>query len=154
MSFAFVFVGLVIAATLMLIVGWLALPWYLRALRWWPGRRDSGPADMPGRWWGSGTRRYRTGRASTTCGRLIVAPSTRRDFAWVAVHSIAALTAGLLAIALPLAALNTLAIPFYWWALPPDEPVSSIYPGTSWWGAAPMPLFAVGYAYWPGGRSP
>ncbi|WP_336389693.1 sensor domain-containing protein, partial [Prescottella equi] len=34
-SFAFVFVGLVIAATLMLIVGWLALPWYLRALRWW-----------------------------------------------------------------------------------------------------------------------
>ncbi|WP_238773875.1 sensor histidine kinase [Prescottella equi] len=145
-SFAFVFVGLVIAATLMLIVGWLALPWYLRALRWW-----------------AGSARQRAGRyAGTVVGeryppipdrpgfddlrRLIVAPSTRRDFAWVAVHSIAALTAGLLAIALPLAALNTLAIPFYWWALPPDEPVSSIYPVTSWWGAAPMPFFAVGYA--------
>lgn len=144
-SLCFLVVGLMIGAMLILIVGWLAVPAYVRALRWWAG----GARVRAGRYTGTvvGERypQITDHPGFDDLRRLLTAQSTRRDFAWVAVHSIAALTAGLLAIGLPVAALNSLAIPFYWWALPPDEPVSSIYPVTSWWGAAPMPLVAVGY---------
>lgn len=145
-SMCFLVAGLVIAATLILIVGWLAVPPYLRALRWWAGLARERAGRYTGIVVGERYPPIPDRPGFDDLRRLLTAPSSRRDFAWVAVHSIAALTTGLLAIALPLAALNTLAIPFYWWALPPDEPVSSIYPVTSWWGAAPMPLFAVAYA--------
>lgn len=150
-SLCFLLVGLVVASTLILIVGWLAVPWYLRALRWWAGLAR----ERAGRFTGAAIdERYppipdRPGFDDLRL--LLTAPSTRRDVAWVATHSIVALTAGLVAVALPLGALNALAIPFYWWALAPDDPVSSIYPVTSWWGAAPMPLLAAGYlvlAWW------
>lgn len=145
-SLALLVAGLVVASLLILIVGWLALPTYLRALRWWAGRARG----RAGRFTGVEiAQRYPPIPEHVgfdDLRRLLLAPSTRRDFAWVAIHSMAALTAGLLAVGLPLAALNSLAIPFYWWVLPADEPVSSIYPVTSWWGAAPMPLVAVGYA--------
>lgn len=145
-SLCLLVVGLIVGALLILIVGWLALPAYLRVLRWWAGRARV----RAGRYRGTEVaERYPPIPARPgfdDLRRLLAAPSTRRDFAWVAIHLVAAPTAGLLAVGLPLAALNSLAIPFYWWALPPDEPVSSIYPVTSWWGAAPMPLVAVGYA--------
>ncbi|WP_433611536.1 sensor histidine kinase [Prescottella agglutinans] len=138
--------GLVVGALLILIVGWLALPVYLRVLRWWAG----GARGRAGRFTGVEiAQRYPPipeHAGFDDLRRLLLAPSTRRDFAWVAIHSIAALTAGLLAVGLPFAALNSLAITVYWRMLPADEPVSSIYPVTSWWGAAPMPLVAVGYA--------
>ncbi|WP_031938499.1 sensor histidine kinase [Prescottella defluvii] len=145
-SLCFLVAGLVIASTLILIVGWLAVPLYLRALRWWAGRARERAGRFTGTVVGERYPPIPDRPGFDDLRRLLTAPSTRRDFGWVAVHSVAALTTGLLAIALPLAALNTLAIPFYWWMLPADEPVSSIYPVTSWWGAAPMPLVAIAYA--------
>ncbi|RVW02715.1 sensor histidine kinase [Rhodococcus xishaensis] len=138
-------VGIVIASLLILIVGWLAVPVYVRVLRWWAGQARA----RAGRFTGTPiVGRYppipqRPGLDDLL--RLLTAPTTRRDFAWLAIHAIAAPTAGLFLVALPVGALNSLAIPFYWWMLPADEPVSSIYPVTSWWGAAPMPLVAIGY---------
>jgi signal transduction histidine kinase len=52
---------------------------------------------------------------------------------------------------LPLGALNTFVVPFYWQAMPADEPVSNPYPVTSWWGAAGMPVVGALYlllAWW------
>ncbi|QBJ97867.1 sensor histidine kinase [Rhodococcus sp. ABRD24] len=144
-SMCFLFVGLVIASTLMLVVGWIAVPWYLRALRWWAGLARERAGRYTGTVVGERYLQITDNPGFDDLRRLLTAPSTRRDFAWVAVHSIAALTAGLLAVGIPLAALNSLSIPLYWWSLPADAPVSSIYPVTSWWGAAPMPLIGVGY---------
>ncbi|MGW6695286.1 sensor histidine kinase [Rhodococcus sp. NPDC054953] len=150
-SLCFLVVGLVVGSMLILIVGWLAVPTYVRALRWWAGRARRRSSAYTGR---QVPERYPTvpdRPGVDDLRRLLTAPSTRRDFGWVAVHSVAALTSGLVAIVLPLAAVNSLAIPFYWWALPPDEPVSNLYPVTSWWGAAAAPLVGVGYltlAWW------
>jgi signal transduction histidine kinase len=47
---------------------------------------------------------------------------------------------------LPLAGVNALLVPAYWWLAPADDPVVSPYPVTSWTGAAFMPLVAVAYA--------
>ncbi|RVW06023.1 sensor histidine kinase [Rhodococcus spongiicola] len=138
-------VGIVIASLLILIVGWLAVPVYVRVLRWWAGRARI----RAGRFTGTAIAgRYppipqRPGFDDLL--RLLTAPSTRRDFAWLASHALVLPVAGMFLVALPVGALNSLAIPFYWWMLPADEPVSSIYPVTSWWGAAPMPLVAIGY---------
>lgn len=145
-SLCFLIVGLVIASTLILIVGWLAVPGYLRALRWWAGRARERAGRYSGVAVGEHYPALPDGPGLDDLRRLLTAQSTLRDLAWVVVHAIAAPAAALLAIGTPLAALNTLAIPFYWWALPADDPVSSIYPVTSWWGAAPMPLIAVAYA--------
>lgn len=145
-SLCFLIVGLVIASTLILIVGWLAVPGYLRALRWWAGRARERAGRYSGVAVGERYPALPDGPGLDDLRRLLTAQSTLRDLAWVVVHAIAAPAAALLAIGTPLAALNTLAIPFYWWALPADDPVSSIYPVTSWWGAAPMPLIAVAYA--------
>lgn len=52
---------------------------------------------------------------------------------------------GLVGVAPPAGAINAVAVPAYWWAIPADEPVAAPYPVTSWTGAAPMPLIAVAY---------
>ncbi|MBA4023224.1 MAG: sensor histidine kinase [Gordonia sp.] len=145
-SLAFVFAGLIIAALLILVVGWLLVPPYVRMLRFWAGeaRRRTGTytgaaiadryppmADQPG---------------FADVRTLLASRSVRRDFAWVTVHGFAALVAGFVAVVLPLAAVNSLLIPAYWWAMPQDEPVGNIYLVTSWPLAATMPLIAAAYA--------
>jgi signal transduction histidine kinase len=72
--------------------------------------------------------------------------SIRRDVAWVVLHGLTGHVLGMAALMLPLSALNAVAVPAYWWALPADDPVSSPYPVTSWGLAATMPVMAVGYA--------
>ncbi|MDG3014376.1 sensor histidine kinase [Speluncibacter jeojiensis] len=145
-SLCMLMAGLVVAALLVLIVGWLAVPPYLRVLRWWAGRARLRAGRFTGR---PVPERYPPipddpGFADVF--RLLAAPATRRDASWVAIHGVAALVIGVIAIGLPLGMINSFAIPFYWRALPPDEPVSNIYPVTSWWGAAGMPLVGVGFA--------
>lgn len=72
-------------------------------------------------------------------------PVVRRDLRWLVWHAFANSVVGLLVLALPLAAVNALLVPAYWWAFPADDPVASPYPVTSWGLAATMPL--VGLAY-------
>ncbi|MEV0946867.1 sensor domain-containing protein [Rhodococcus sp. NPDC049939] len=145
-SFCLFMVGLVIGSLLILIVGWLAVPAYVRVLRWWAGQARS----RAGRFTGTDiVSRYPPipqHPGLDDLPRLLIAASTRRDFTWLMIHAVAVPVAGLTVVCLPLAALNSMAIPFYWWAFPADIPVGSIYPVTSWWGAALMPLVGIGYA--------
>ncbi|HEX6355758.1 sensor histidine kinase [Actinophytocola sp.] len=69
-----------------------------------------------------------------------------RDIVWSVVHALTGSIVGLLGAMLPLAAVNAVLVPFYWWMVPEDEPVASPYPVTSWTAAAFMPLLAVVYA--------
>jgi signal transduction histidine kinase len=70
----------------------------------------------------------------------------RSDLAWLVVHGLTGTVVGILGVALPASAVNAVVVPFYWWAVPEDEPVTSPYPVTSWTGAAFMPLVALGWA--------
>lgn len=72
--------------------------------------------------------------------------AARREMAWFAGHAFTGSIVGLLGATLPLAAVNAVLVPGYWWLAPADDPISSPYPVTSWTGAAFMPLIAVGYA--------
>ncbi|KJL24504.1 Signal transduction histidine-protein kinase/phosphatase DegS [Microbacterium oxydans] len=86
--------------------------------------------------------------ASTIEDRLRFAFSraTGRDVLWLVVQGLPVLFLSLLTISLPVAAVNTLAITYYWQFAPVDDPVGSVYPVTSWELAATMPLLAAAYA--------
>ncbi|MCJ0902053.1 sensor histidine kinase [Rhodococcus sp. ARC_M6] len=150
-SLAVVIAGLLLISLSILVVGWALVPAYVRALRWWAGlarRRAAEYTDRPV------PQRYPPLPDNPTLGdlrRLLTDQSMRRDCAWVAIHSFAALVAGILTFALPLGALNSFVVPFYWQAMPDGEPVSNLYPVTSWWGAAGMPVVGLMYlllAWW------
>jgi signal transduction histidine kinase len=72
--------------------------------------------------------------------------AVRREAVWLVGHAFTGTFVGLLGATLPLSAINSVFVPFYWWLAPADEPVTSPYPVTSWTGAAFMPLVAVAYA--------
>jgi signal transduction histidine kinase len=72
--------------------------------------------------------------------------AVRGEAMWFAGHALTGTIVGLLGATLPLSAVNAVLVPFYWWLVPADEPVTSPYPVTSWTGAAFMPLVAAGYA--------
>ncbi|MGW5049861.1 sensor histidine kinase [Actinokineospora sp. NPDC004072] len=79
--------------------------------------------------------------------RTVVAdPATWRDLAWAALHGVAGLFGGALAVGLPLAAVNQAAIPLYWWAVPGGAPSGFDYQVTSWPLAGVAVLAAVAYA--------
>lgn len=78
--------------------------------------------------------------------RFAFSRATGRDVLWLAVQGLPVLFASLLTISLPIAAVNTLAITYYWQFAPADDPVGSVYPVTSWELAATQPLLALGYA--------
>ncbi|SDE20558.1 sensor histidine kinase [Rhodococcus tukisamuensis] len=138
--------GLVLAPFLLLGPGWLVAPTAVRALRGWTALARQRAGRFTGEPVGE---RYPPIPADPTfedLRRLVSAPSTLRDAGWVAVHALVAPAAALLAVGLPAGALNSLLVPAYWQAMPADEPVSNLYPVTSWWGAAAMPLIGLGYA--------
>jgi signal transduction histidine kinase len=136
---------LVPVAVGVLLIGWPALPAAARALRRW--------ADLERR----RLRRF-TGRPVTQdyprldgplpeqIKAVLTDPSARRDLVWLAVHGLTGTVLGLIAVGLPLGAVNAMLVPLYWWALPADRPVTSPYPVTSWGRALAMPLIALGYA--------
>jgi signal transduction histidine kinase len=128
-----------------LLIGWPALPAATRELRWWAGlerRRLRGFTGRPV------TQHYPPldGPLPDQIKAVLTDPSARRDLAWLAVHGLTGTVLGLIAIGLPLGAINAMLVPLYWWALPADRPVTTLYPVTSWGRALAMPLIALGYA--------
>lgn len=138
--------GLVLLPLMLITGGVLVLPQAVKALRWWSdiarrriGRRRGQPVNgstavMP--------------PDATLEERLRFAFSLPvvREALWLALHAVPVLFVSLITVALPIAAVNALAVTFYWQFAPPDDPVSSLYPVTSWELAAMMPLVALGYA--------
>jgi signal transduction histidine kinase len=143
-----VFLGLGIALLPLMIItgGVLLMPEAVRGLHWWTdvNRRRVGAYR--------GAELTPIGRvlapASTIDSRLRFALSraTGRDVLWLAVQGLPVLFVSLLTISLPVAAVNTLAVTYYWQFAPADDPVGSVYPVTSWELAATMPLLAAAYA--------
>lgn len=126
-------VGLLLTGVTMALVGWLVAPHVLRVLHRLAGRE----------------RR----RVAAFTGEPIPDPAqperfrdARRDLGWLAVHAFTGHVLGFVGLTLPLAAVNAVLIPLYWWALPADEPVSSPFPVTSWGLALLMPPIGVLYA--------
>ncbi|WP_031331344.1 sensor histidine kinase [Rhodococcus erythropolis] len=144
-------VGLILLSLSILIVGWLLLPSYVRVLRWWAGLARKRTAAYTGR---PVLQRYPPMPSNPAFGdwrRFLTDQSTRRDAAWLSIHGLGAFVAAMLTIALPLGALNSIAVPLYWQQMPAGEPVNNPYPVTSWLGAAGMPLIGILYlliAWW------
>jgi signal transduction histidine kinase len=144
-SLCLVIAGLVLLPIMLLSGGRLALPDALRTLRNWSDRART----RAGRF-----RRIRIAAPRAvpeTPGteesvRLAFSQTTGRDATWLIIHALPMFFASLITLAIVASVLTSLAVPFYWWTAPPDDPIAAPYPVTSWWGAAWMPLVALGYA--------
>ncbi len=137
--------GLIPVVVAVTLVGWPAAPSAARGLRRWAaiGRRRIGGFTGKPVHQGYPPLEGPLGEQLKT---VLTDRSLRRDLAWLFANGLTGTVLGFLSVGLPLSAVNAVAIPFYWWAVPPEEPVSSPYPVTSWAGALAMPLVAVGYA--------
>lgn len=105
----------------------------LRVLRLWTFRERTRVATY-------------TGQPIAESAPLSSLRDARGEATWYVLHAVTGTVLGLLGASLPLAAVNSVLVPGYWWLAPADEPVSSPYPVTSWTSAAFMPLVAVAYA--------
>ncbi len=145
-SLALLPVGVLLVVFVVIGPGWLIAPRAVRMLRWWAGLARTRTGRFLGE---SVSQSYPVIPADptfTATRRLLTAPSTRRDAWWVLLHALLAPIAGVLAVGLPLAVVNSLLVPAYWSAMPAGEPVSNPFPVTSWWTAAAMPVVAALYA--------
>jgi signal transduction histidine kinase len=136
----------ILLISLLLGIGVMLLPTVGRVLRW----RANAERRRVGRYTGVPIPDYYPPLQGSYFGRLsnLLSNSTvRRDLTWLIVHAPMGFMFGFLSIAFPLSIPNALAIPFYWWALPADQPVTPlVYAITSWPLALTMPLIAVGWA--------
>lgn len=145
-SVVFLSLGLVLLPLMIITGGVLLMPEAVRGLHAW--------TDMNRRRVGV----YR-GEVLPPLGRVLAPGSTiderlrsafsrttGREVLWLAVQALPVLFVSLVTAALPVAAVNSLAITYYWQFAPADDPVGSPYPVTSWELAATMPLVAVAYA--------
>lgn len=145
-SVVFLSLGLVLLPLMIITGGVLLMPAAVRGLHAW--------TDMNRRRVGV----YR-GEVLPPLGRVLAPGSTiderlrsafsrttGREVLWLAVQALPVLFVSLVTAALPVAAVNSLAITYYWQFAPADDPVGSPYPVTSWELAATMPLVAVAYA--------
>ncbi|MEV7662581.1 histidine kinase [Paenarthrobacter sp. NPDC089316] len=145
-SMGFFMLAAILTPLLLFSGGWLIAPRAVAALRWWATlarnrtgryRENAVPAeyipipDKP-----SFEERL----------RLVFSRPTGRDAVWLLGHGLIIPILAVLCVGLPFAAVNTLLIPSYWYLLPEDQPVSSIYPVTSWEGAYWMLPIGLGYA--------
>lgn len=133
------------AALLILGPGWLVARPMVGVLRWWSelGRRRAGGyrgAPVITRYPPLPPVTSLRGLAAVVLSRGVL-----RDGTWVVLHGVLTPPIAIFTIAFPIAAINAFVVPAYWWALPPDEPVNNLFPVTSWWTAAAMPV--VGLAY-------
>lgn len=141
------FCVILILLPLMLITGGvLLLPQVVQALHAWSdrarrriGRRRA--EELPPL-----TRRLPRGATIDERLRFAFSRATARDALWLTVHAFPVMWLSLLTLALPLAAVNSLAVTWYWQFAPADDPVGSPYPVTSWELAWTMPLVALAYA--------
>ncbi len=77
--------------------------------------------------------------------RTSVTRRTGRELLWLTVDALPKFFVTVVTLVLPLGAVNALAVPFYWYLAPADEPVTAPYPVTSWAVAATTPLVALVY---------
>jgi len=145
-SLGLLMLGLVLSPLMLFTGGWLIAPRYVALLRWWAAHartRVGRYADRP-----VNVHYPPIPDRLSVEGRLglVFDRSTGRDVRWLAAHGVVGTVVALVGAALPIAALNTLLIPGYWYLLPAESPVGSLYPVTSWGLAATMPLLALGYA--------
>ncbi|MDQ0646496.1 signal transduction histidine kinase [Microbacterium natoriense] len=78
--------------------------------------------------------------------RFAFSRSAGRDALWLTVHALPVLFVSLTVVSIPLGVVSSLAVPFYWYLVPADDPLRVPYPVTSWALAATMPLIAAAYA--------
>ncbi|ORI15528.1 sensor histidine kinase [Rhodococcus sp. 1168] len=150
-SLMLVILGLICVPLLLLAGGWAAVPRLVRGLQGWADRGRRRVARFSGVDIDSRYAAIPPDPTLRELQHLLWAPSTRREVVWLAAHAIVGSFVGLFTVVLPLATINSLLVPAYWWALPADEPVGSPFPVTSWARAAAMPLVAVGFgllAWW------
>ena len=96
-------------------------------------------------------RRQLRGRHSfAELAALLSAAESKRDLSWLLFHSVFALLAGLLALALPLGALLYVVLPPFWPLFPPEFPLDLTFPIRSWGSAFLTMLLgaAFGTAAW------
>ncbi|WP_344709138.1 sensor histidine kinase [Microbacterium luteolum] len=139
-------VGMLLLPLMIITGGVLILPQAVRILHAWSdlNRRRIGAfrgVDLP-----PISRPLPPGATIDDRLRFAFSRSTGRDALWLAVHALPVFSVSLLAAVLPVAAVNALALTYYWQFAPADDPVGSPYPVTSWELAATMPLVAVAYA--------
>ncbi|WP_051386390.1 sensor histidine kinase [Actinokineospora inagensis] len=82
-----------------------------------------------------------TGPLRTQVRIIVTDPATRRDLAWMVLHGLSGLPFAVLAVGLPLGAVNQWLIPAYWWLVPGGVPSGFDYQVNSWSRAG----IAVGY---------
>ncbi|MGJ3190355.1 sensor histidine kinase [Paenarthrobacter sp. FR1] len=139
-------VGAVLTPLLLFSGGWLIAPRAVAVLRWWITKARLRVARYSGVPLAAEYIPIPKNPSFEERLRLVFSRTTGRDSLWLVAHGLLVPIITLLCIGLPLSALNSLLIPSYWYLLPPDQPVSSLYPVTSWEGAAWMVLVGVGYA--------
>jgi signal transduction histidine kinase len=145
-SLGFLILGVALLPLLVLSGGWLIVPVIVRPLRWWADLARERSARYSGTPIGSAYGPIPVRPTYEESLRLALSRATGRDLLWLAGHGTIVPFVNLLTVALPLAALNALIVPAYWYLAPADDPISSPYPVTSWASAAWSPLVAVGYA--------
>lgn len=147
-SFAlfFVFVFLAIAIT----IGWLALPWMVPVLDRWADRNRRRIGARTGREIVSMRRPGPDGYLDRAQA-LLKDRTVRRELLWLAGHGVPGLIITLIAIGLPLGAVNAVLIPTYWWILPAGEPAAAAFEVTSWplaWATLVLGLVYTALAIW------
>ncbi|VXB50605.1 Signal transduction histidine kinase [Arthrobacter sp. 9V] len=149
--FGFISMGLfmlaaVLTPLLLFSGGWLIAHPAVAALRWWATIARRRLSHYRGSELTADYLPLRRKPSFEERLRLVFSRRTGKDTLWLVGHGLFTPLVTVLCIGLPFAALNTLLIPTYWYLLPPDQPVSSIYPVTSWEGAYWMVPIGLGYA--------
>ncbi|WP_143229841.1 sensor histidine kinase [Actinophytocola xanthii] len=109
-----------------------------------PGRRLPGATAL--RAWADTERDRLDGPVPVSPDTSLRDPVVRRDLAWFGMHATLGMAVGLLAVVLPLSAVNAAMVPTYWWVVPENDPVVATYPVTSWGLALLNPLVGLIYA--------
>ena len=139
--FSFVWMFVLIILTLATAPGWIALPWAIGVLRKhadatrrrvgrFSGQQiDSAYIPLTGNWFARAQAAFQD-------------RATWRDLLWLIVHGLPGFVVGLIAVALPFAAISNMLVPTYWWVLPEDDPAAPVFEVTSW----PLAFATMGLA--------
>lgn len=145
-SFALFCVCLVLLPLMIITGGVLLLPQAVRIIRRWSDRNRRRIGAYRGEVITSTPHVLPAGATIDDRLRFAFSRESARDALWLTVHALPVMWVSMLTAMLPVAALNSLAVTYYWQFAPVDDPVGSPYPVTSWELAATMPLVAIAYS--------
>lgn len=145
-SLALFCVALILLPLMLITGGVLLLPQVVQVLHAWSDRARRRIGRRRGEELPPLARTLPRGATIDERLRFAFSRATARDALWLTVHAFPVMWLSLLTLALPLSAVNSLAVTWYWQFFPADDPVGSPYPVTSWALAWTMPLVALGYA--------